>query len=152
LEISLTQNWLIFVTRGGNTRPSWQLVGAIFGVDVLATLFCVFGWIAGSLNEVHDDPFDHATFTDSGRTSIVTVVIVWCYSIAVTIVLAIIYYLLNQVRWLNELGRKTRSHRDTKIENMIIHLSKLAIEHERDDATGRERYHIVPKADEEDDD
>ena len=27
--------------------PSWQLVGAVFGVDVLATLFCVFGWLNG---------------------------------------------------------------------------------------------------------
>lgn len=25
LEISLTENWLIFVTRGGETWPSWQL-------------------------------------------------------------------------------------------------------------------------------
>merc|ERR1712000_709136 len=38
LEVSLTENWLIFVTRGGETWPSWQLIGAIFGVDVLSTL------------------------------------------------------------------------------------------------------------------
>lgn len=25
LQISLTENWLIFVTRGGETWPSWQL-------------------------------------------------------------------------------------------------------------------------------
>lgn len=25
LQISLTENWLIFVTRGGQTWPSWQL-------------------------------------------------------------------------------------------------------------------------------
>ena len=47
LEVSLTENWLIFVTRGGSTLPSWQLVGAIFGVDILATLFALFGWISG---------------------------------------------------------------------------------------------------------
>ena len=29
LEVALTENWLIFVTRGGKTLPSWQLVGAI---------------------------------------------------------------------------------------------------------------------------
>jgi len=45
LEVSLTENWLIFVTRGGNTWPSWKLVGAIFVVDVISTLFCVFGWL-----------------------------------------------------------------------------------------------------------
>lgn len=34
LEVGLTENWLIFVTRGGGRLPSWQLVGAILGVDV----------------------------------------------------------------------------------------------------------------------
>jgi hypothetical protein len=39
LEVGLTENWLIFVTRGGGRLPSWQLVGAILGVDVC--LFCL---------------------------------------------------------------------------------------------------------------
>lgn len=83
LEISLTENWLIFVTRGGMTWPSWQLVGAIFGVDVLSTLFCVFGWLSG---EGHaSDPRDRATLQANGRTSVVTAVVIWIYSIGVTV-------------------------------------------------------------------
>jgi len=151
LEISLTENWLIFVTRGGNTLPSWQLVGAIFGVDVLATLFCVFGWLCDGAGEPSDPVTHNALLTQNGHTSIVTVVIVWCYSIAVTIVIAIVYYLLNQVAWLDNLGRVQRSHADTQMENIIGHLSKLALEHEVSD-TGADRYHIVTKAVDAEDD
>ena len=89
LEISLTENWLIFVTRGGQTYPSFQLVGAIFGVDVLSTLFCVFGWLSGPSYET-TPPTPSQFIDNNGRTSIVTVVVVWCYSIAVTIVIAIV--------------------------------------------------------------
>lgn len=152
LEVSLTENWLIFVTRGGNTLPSWQLVGAILGVDVIATLFCVFGWFAGGAG-YPSDPFDHANnLSKNGRTSIVTVVIVWMYSIGVTIVIAIVYYLMNQMKWLDDLGRAKRSHSDTQMENIIGHLSKVAIQHERDEH-GVDRWNLVPKAsDAEEDD
>lgn len=88
LEISLTENWLIFVTRGGETFPSWQLIGAIFGVDVLATLFCVFGWLSG--DGYASDPRDRAVLERNGRTSVVTAVVIWAYSIGVTIVIAIV--------------------------------------------------------------
>lgn len=89
LEISLTENWLIFVTRGGETYPSWQLVGAIFGVDVIATLFCVFGWLSGPRS--FTNPRDQNRLLEpNGRTSIVTVVVIWAYSIGVTIVIAIV--------------------------------------------------------------
>ena len=83
LEISLTENWLIFVTRGGVTWPSWQLVGAIFGVDVLSTLFCVFGWLSG--DGYAADPRDRANLNRNGRTSVVTAVVIWAYSIGVTV-------------------------------------------------------------------
>ncbi|KAI9815725.1 MAG: hypothetical protein M1827_002121 [Pycnora praestabilis] len=143
LEISLTENWLIFVTRGSKTWPSWQLVAAIFGVDVLSTLFCIFGWLSGEPQI--SDPRDRAHQTGDGWTSVVTVVVVWCYSIGVTIVIAIVYYLLNQVAWLDNLGRAKRSRSDTHMENVIGHLSKLAIEHERDEH-GVDRYGLVSKA------
>lgn len=149
LEISLTENWLIFVTRGGRTWPSWQLVLAILGVDVLATLFCVFGWISGGAGE-RSDPVDHAHFSRNGHTSIVTVVIIWGYSICVTIVLAIVYYLLNRISWLDNLGRQRRSRTDTQLENIIGHLSKLAIENERDEYGSR--YHIVSRTNEAEED
>ena len=151
LEVSLTENWLIFVTRGSETLPSWQLVAAIFGVDVLATLFCVFGWISGN-GEIPSDPVDLAAhLTDLppavGNTSIVTVVVIWIYSIAVIIVIAIVYSLLNKITWLDNLGRKSRSAGDTQMENIIGHLSKLAIEHEEDD-TGKKRWHLAARANE----
>jgi H+-transporting ATPase len=41
------KNWLIFVTRGTGTWPSWQLVGAILGIDILASIFALYGWLSG---------------------------------------------------------------------------------------------------------
>ncbi|KAI5800335.1 hypothetical protein DFH27DRAFT_78408 [Peziza echinospora] len=73
LEISLTENWLIFITRANgpfwSSIPSWQLSGAIFVVDIIATLFCIFGWFTG------------------GQTSIVAVVRIWVFSFGVFCVL-----------------------------------------------------------------
>ena len=47
LEITLTENWLIFITRANgpfwSSIPSWQLAGAILVVDILATCFTIFG-------------------------------------------------------------------------------------------------------------
>jgi H+-transporting ATPase len=149
LEVSLTENWLIFVTRGGNTWPSWQLVGAILGVDVISTLFCVFGWLTGHMGEP-SDPVDHYRFSADGRTSIVTVIIVWGYSIGVTIVIAIVYYLLSSMSWLDNLGRAKRSRADTQMENILMHLSKVAVAHEKDEHG--DRWHLTPKATEAEED
>ncbi|KAG4220756.1 Plasma membrane, partial [Phytophthora cactorum] len=92
LEVALTENWLIFVTRGGQTWPSWQLVGAILGVDALATIFALFGWLSGSGGGVMETT-PHTSFVNShnGWTDIVTVVVVWAYSIGVLIFIAIVY-------------------------------------------------------------
>ncbi|TVY23469.1 Plasma membrane ATPase [Lachnellula hyalina] len=150
LEISLTENWLIFVTRGGNTWPSWQLVGAIFVVDVLSTLFCVFGWLCGGAGEASDPATHNKNLSDNGHTSIVTVVIVWGFSIGVTIVVAITYYLLNNIKWLDNLGRNTRSKADTDMENIISHLSKIAIQHEKSEHI--DRWALAPKATEAEED
>lgn len=150
LEVALTENWLIFVTRGGKTWPSWQLVGAIFGVDVIATIFCLFGWLSGN-GEV-TTPRDHFNQSKNGWVDIVTVVIIWLYSFGVTVIIAIAYYLLNKIAWLDNLGRKNRSKKDTAIENIIGHLQKLAVEHEMDEKTGKSRYLLVEKANDEEDD
>ena len=144
LEVSLTENWLIFVTRGGKTLPSWQLVGAIGGVDALATLFCVFGWLSGGQEEAHTSPDSQAEFSVNGDVDIVTVVVIWGYSIGVTIIIAIIYYILTEIPALDNLGRKTRSKADTQIENLLAHLHKLAIEHEVDDS-GKNRYMLAAR-------
>lgn len=153
LEISLTENWLIFITRGGKTWPSWQLVGAIFVVDVLATIFCIFGWLSGSGGGVMETiPKDYFVNSPNGWTDVVTVVIVWCYSIGVTIFIAIVYFILNKVQWLNDLGRKDRHKKDTKMENALLLLNKVAIEHEVNPHTGHERYFLAEKAAAEDED
>ena len=150
LEVALTENWLIFVTRGGKTWPSWQLVGAIFGVDIIATLFCAFGWLSGKpeVDAIRD------TFKQSahGHVDPVTWVIVWLYSFGVIVFIAIVYYILNQISWLNDLGRKDRQNKDTIVENVIGQLQKLGIEHERDERTGRDRYILAEKVAPEEED
>ena len=156
LEISLTENWLIFVTRGGETWPSWKLVGAIFLVDVLSTLFCVLGWEAG----VGEGEIDETSFTkpqgdfvqsQNGDTSIVTVVIVWLFSIFVVVVIALVYYLLVGMKWLDNLGRAKRSVSDTNMENILGHLSRIALEHEKD-SHGKNKWVLGTKATGEEDD
>ncbi|OJJ61185.1 hypothetical protein ASPSYDRAFT_146451 [Aspergillus sydowii CBS 593.65] len=149
LEVSLTENWLIFVTRGGKTWPSWQLVGAIFVVDVLATLFCVFGWLAGEY--VETSPPSQAEFSQNTDTDIVTVVVIWAYSIGVTIIIAVVYYILTIIPALDNLGRKNRSVVDTKVENLLNYISKLAIEHEVD-AHGKSKYTLGARTEAEEDD
>lgn len=149
LEVSLTENWLIFVTRGGKTWPSFQLVAAILAVDAIATLFCLFGWLSG-LPQV-GSPRDHFEQRRDGWTDIVTVVVIWAYSIGVTIIIAIVYYLMNKISWLDDLGRKDRSRKDPAIENMIAALSKLALEHGTD-KHGVQRYVLATRAAEEEED
>ncbi len=143
LQVALTENWLIFVTRGGKTWPSWQLVGAILAVDVLATLFALFGWFAGK--PIVNNPVDMFVQREDGRTDPVTIVVIWCYSIGVTIVLAIVYHLLNRIPRLKNLGRKNRSHKNTKLENFISRLSRLALHHELDGNTGKGKYTLLER-------
>ncbi|PRT56049.1 Plasma membrane ATPase [Wickerhamiella sorbophila] len=145
LQISLTENWLIFVTRGGQTYPSWELVAAILGVDVIATIFCLFGWLSGPGSTLDTNPHDLFEETTDGWTSIVTVVVIWGYSIMVTVVIAVAAYILNRLPGLADLGRSNRSNSDAKLENLIGRLSRLAIEHEHDEATGKSRFTIAPK-------
>ena len=125
LEIALTENWLIFVTRGSETWPSIQLVLAILGVDVLATLFCLFGWLSGVGDPGLRDEFWNSP---NGWTDIVTVVAVWAYSIGVTVVIAMVYYALNRFDWVNDLGRQDRNKKDSYIEDIIGHINRLARE------------------------
>jgi H+-transporting ATPase len=152
LEIALTENWLIFVTRGASTFPSFQLVGAIALVDAVATLFCVFGWLTPNPHQKPlPDPMGAFFFKQSHETSIVTVVVIWAYAIGVVIVLAITYFVLNKIPALADLGRKNRSIHDTQMENIIGHLSKLALKHDKDEM-GESRWTIITKAVEEEDD
>lgn len=106
LQISLTENWLIFITRAAGhwkSLPSWQLAGAILVVDIVATLFCSFGWFV-----------DH-------KTDVVTVVKVWIFSLGVFCVMAVAFYLLSDSKAFEDLmhgrlwkgrGREKRSMED----------------------------------------
>ncbi len=81
LQISLTENWLIFITRANgpfwSSIPSWQLTGAILVVDILATCFCIWGWFEGGQ-----------------LTHIVTVVRIWIFSFGIFCIMGGVYYLL----------------------------------------------------------
>ena len=80
LEISLTENWLIFITRANgpfwSSIPSWQLAGAILVVDLLATFFTIWGWFENS------------------NTSIVAVVRIWVFSFGVFVSLLVPHSML----------------------------------------------------------
>lgn len=152
LEISLTENWLIFVTRGFETYPSFQLVVAIFAVDIIASLFAIFGWFTGGAGEPSIPATISSAISSNGRTDIVTVVVVWLYSIAVVIVIAIVYYVMSGMSSLDNLGRKKRSKTDTLMENIITQLSKVAIEHEIDEKTNKSSFYLAQKVVAEEDD
>ncbi|CAG8015772.1 unnamed protein product [Penicillium olsonii] len=128
LEVALTENWLIFVTRGADTWPSIHLVTAILGVDVLATIFCLFGWFSNE--NMKTKPADKFVETTNGWTDIVTVVRIWGYSLGVEIVIACVYFILNKIKWLDNLGRVQRDKGEIKMENFLAHLSRLTIEYE----------------------
>ncbi|KAJ6552727.1 hypothetical protein B0H19DRAFT_1154803 [Mycena capillaripes] len=132
LEVALTESWVIFVTRMSqgsneeNVLPSFQLLAAVFGVDILASIFCLFGWISGA--ETHN-----------GHVDIVTVVRIWCFSFGVTVVVALVYYVMNKWNWLAHIGRMPRSKKNEKLENFIAELQRLTIHHERGE-TGDDYY------------
>ena len=83
LQIALTENWLIFITRANgpfwSSLPSWKLTLAILIVDILASLFCVFGW-----------------FQNGHGTHIIAVVRIWVFSFGIFCVMAGIYYLMQR--------------------------------------------------------
>ncbi len=122
LQICLSENWLIFITRANgpfwSSVPSWQLVGAILLVDILATFFCIFGWFVG------------------GRTSIVGVVRVWLYSFGVFCVMAGVYYLLQDSVKFDDIvhGRRSRSNKVLKkrdMEDFLVSLNRVSTQHEK---------------------
>ena len=81
LEIALTQNWLIFITRGVKSPfwkhlPSLQLFLAVLVVDIAATLMVIFGVFVNR------------------NTSIVTIVRVWGFSLGVEVVCFVVYNFL----------------------------------------------------------
>ncbi|KAF2826126.1 plasma-membrane proton-e [Ophiobolus disseminans] len=120
LEISLTENWLIFITRADgpfwSSLPSWQLAGAILIVDIVATLFTIFGWFVG------------------GQTSIVAVVRVWIFSFGVFCVMAGVYYLLQgSLGFDNLMHGKTpqKKLKQRSLEDFVVSLQRVSTQHEK---------------------
>ncbi|KAL1867210.1 plasma membrane H+-ATPase [Paecilomyces lecythidis] len=120
LEISLTENWLIFITRANgpfwSSIPSWQLTGAILVVDIVATLFCVFGWFVG------------------GQTSIVAVVRIWIFSFGVFCVMGGLYYLLQGSAGFDNLmhGKSPKgSQKQRSLEDFVVSLQRVSTQHEK---------------------
>jgi H+-transporting ATPase len=114
LEITLTENWLIFITRANgpfwSTIPSWQLAGAIAIVDLVATFFCLFGWFVG------------------GQTSIVTVVRIYLFSFGVFCVMAGIYYLLQDSTGFDRMmhGKSPKKQeKQRSLEDFIVSMQRV---------------------------
>ncbi|RMD43648.1 hypothetical protein DV735_g1432, partial [Chaetothyriales sp. CBS 134920] len=123
LQITLSENWLIFITRANgpfwSSLPSWQLTGAIVIVDILATLFCIFGWFVGG-----------------ERTNIVAVVRIWVYSFGVFCVMAAVYYLLQDSVTFDNIvhGKRVRAQKKLKrkeMEDFIVSLQRVSTQHEK---------------------
>ncbi|MCJ1312500.1 plasma membrane H+-ATPase [Agyrium rufum] len=120
LQISLSENWLIFITRSDgpfwSSTPSWQLTGAILIVDIVATFFCLFGFFIG------------------GRTSIVAVVRIWIFSFGVFCVLGGVYYLLSESQGFNNLmhGKSPkRNNKQRSLEDFVVSLQRVSTQHEK---------------------
>lgn len=130
LEVSLTENWLIFVTRLGGgessiTLPSWQLVGAVAAVDVIATIFALFGWLSGA------EQRNPITAPHGGWSDMVTIVRCWAYSFGVMVVCALVYYVMSRLPVLDNLGRRNRSNKNEVLEDFFENVQRLTIVHEK---------------------
>jgi H+-transporting ATPase len=83
LQVTLSGSWLIFIIRANGAFwanfPSWKLFGAVFVTNIIATLFCLFGWFVGD------------------QTSITTVIRVWVYSFGVFCLTGTAYYLAERI-------------------------------------------------------
>ncbi|CAN6638432.1 plasma membrane ATPase 1 [Trichomonascus vanleenenianus] len=120
LQISLTENWLIFVTRANgpfwSSIPSWELSGAVLCVDIIATCFCIWGWFIG------------------GQTSIVTVVRVWIFSFGVFCVCGGLYYLMQDSSSFDRLmhGQSPKEKpKQRSLEDFIVAMQRVSTQHEK---------------------
>jgi H+-transporting ATPase len=121
LQIALTENWLIFITRANgpfwSSLPSWQLAGAVLIVDIVATLFCIFGWFMGG-----------------EQTSIVAVVRVWVFSFGVFCVMGGLYYILQDSVGFDNLmhGKSPKgSQKQRSLEDFVVSLQRVSTQHEK---------------------
>lgn len=120
LQISLTENWLIFITRAQgpfwSSIPSWQLGGAILIVDIIATCFTLFGWWS------------------QNWTDIVTVVRTWVFSFGVFCVMGGLYYLMSGSEAFDNIcnGRPAKPHKDNRsVEDFLMSMQRVSTQHEK---------------------
>ncbi|GAB7350318.1 hypothetical protein MBLNU459_g0950t1 [Dothideomycetes sp. NU459] len=137
LQIALTQNWLIFITRADGTfwssRPSWQLFVAVMLVDVIASLFCGFGLFIGG---------------DGSGTDVVTIVKVWIWSFGVFCVMAGVHYSLSKSEWFDNLvhGRSlSGKKKKMDAEDFIVALQRVSVSHAAH-AEREEDQHLLGRA------
>jgi H+-transporting ATPase len=130
LQVSLTENWLIFITRANgpfwSSIPSWQLSGAILVVDILATLFAIFGWFV--------DVPNGSGGTEPGRTNIVAVVRIWIFSFGVFAVMGGLYYLMQGSTGFDNLmhGKSPKgSQKQRSLEDFVVSLQRVSTQHEK---------------------
>ncbi|CDR40865.1 CYFA0S05e05336g1_1 [Cyberlindnera fabianii] len=120
LQISLTENWLIFITRAAgpfwSSFPSWQLAGAVFIVDIIATMFCLFGWWSQNWNDI------------------VTVVRVWIFSFGVFCVMGGAYYLMSESEAFDRLmnGQPIKEKQEQRsLEDFVFAMQRVSTQHEK---------------------
>jgi H+-transporting ATPase len=120
LQISLSENWLIFITRANgpfwSSIPSWELSGAVLIVDILATVFCVWGWFVG------------------GQTSIVTVVRVWIFAFGIFCVCGGLYYLIQDSVAFDRLmhGKSLKEKpKQRSLEDFVVAMQRVSTQHEK---------------------
>ncbi|KAL2131591.1 hypothetical protein VTI74DRAFT_4832 [Chaetomium olivicolor] len=121
LQISLTENWLIFITRANgpfwSSLPSWQLAGAVLVVDIVATLFTIFGWFEGNQ-----------------QTSIVAVVRIWVFSFGIFCIMGGLYYMLQDSVGFDNLmhGKSIKgSQKQRSLEDFVVSLQRVSTQHEK---------------------
>ena len=121
LQISLTENWLIFVTRAvgpfWTSIPSWQLAGAVFCVDVIATMFTLFGWWS------------------QNWTDIVTVVRIYIWALGIFCVMGGAYYLMSTSvafdRFMN--GKPIKEEKSPRsVEDFLAAMQRVSTQHEKE--------------------
>ncbi|KAF8004641.1 hypothetical protein HF325_000098 [Metschnikowia pulcherrima] len=119
LQISLTENWLIFITRANgpfwSSIPSWQLSGAVLIVDIIATCFTLFGWWS------------------QNWTDIVSVVRTWIFSFGVFCVMGGAYYLMATSEAFDNFcnGKKAKKTHDRSVEDFLVSMARVSTQHEK---------------------
>ncbi|KAK9766161.1 plasma membrane H+-ATPase [Basidiobolus ranarum] len=118
LEVALTENWLIFITRLNTSffesLPSWQLFGAVMAVDIIASLFAIFGWFTGV------------------NTSIVAVVRIWIFSFGVFVVMGLIYMMLSNSPGFDRLahGKSIKAKKNRNLEDLMVEMARVSYKHQ----------------------